>query len=99
MSAPVWIHQAELLKHFRKHGHKLALGTVQEYEASALDTIQVGTRFTFEDPAKGRKRVGYYDKVTNRLTVVSDDELFILSHYPPDRGERYVRDRPGSTYR
>jgi len=99
MSTATWVYPSELLWHFRKHGHKLSLQTVQEYEASALDTIQVGVRFTFDDLARGVKRGGYYDAATNRLTIMTDDELFILSHYPPDRGERYVRDRPSSTYR
>ncbi len=98
MANPTWVHRTELLKHFRKHGHKLPVRTVQEYEASAIDKIQRGVRFTFEDIAKGALRVGYYDKVSNRLTVMTDDELVILSHYPPDRGEQYVRDRPSSTY-
>jgi hypothetical protein len=56
MSTPTWVYPSELLKHFRKHGHKLPVQTVQEYER------------------------------------------FIMSHYPPDRGEQYVRDRPASTY-
>jgi hypothetical protein len=98
MTPPTWVHQTELLMHYRKHGSKLPVQSVQEYEASALDTIRAGVRFTFVDTAKGLQRVGYYDSVTNRLTVLSDDELLILSHSPPDRGEQYVRDRPGSTY-
>jgi hypothetical protein len=61
-------------------------------------TIQVGIRFEFEDRKTGRDRVGYYDRATNRLTVLTDDELFILSHYLPTRGEVYIRGLIRSTY-
>ena len=51
-----------------------------------------------EDRKSGRERVGYYDKATKRLAVLTDDELFILSHYRPTRGEAYVRGLLRSTY-
>jgi hypothetical protein len=85
-----------LARHFRKHGRKLNCATVVDYEHSSLVTIASGTRFTYED--SGTPRVGYYDKTTNLLTVVSDDQLAIITHFAPSGGERYCRNRSQSTY-
>jgi hypothetical protein len=83
-------------EHFKKHGAKLGIYSEQEYDRSARETVRVGTPFTFQQ--EGKHRVGYYDRTTNRLTVLNEDETRILSHFPPGRGEQYVLDRPGSTY-
>lgn len=93
-----WVSLVRLQWDFRKHGHEFPFSTVDEYEASSLDTVTVGVRFEFEDRKSGRDRVGHYDKATNRLTVLTDDEMFILSHYRPTRGEAYVRGLLRSTY-
>ena len=98
MSDPVWVSQFRLRWDFGKHGPEFPFSTVQDYEASSLDTFRVGARFEFEDRKSGRDRVGYYDKATNRLTVLTDDELIILSHYRPTQGEAYVRRLLRSTY-
>ena len=98
MSIPTWVSSARLRWDFRKHGREFPFGIIDVYEASSLDTIAVGVRFEFEDRKSGRDRLGYYDKATNRLTVTTDDGLFILSHYRPSRGEAYVRGLLRSTY-
>jgi hypothetical protein len=98
MSDPVWVSHFRLRWDFRKHGPEFPFSNVQEYDASSIDTFQVGTRFEFEDRKSGRNRVGYYDKATNRLTVLTDDELIILSHYCPSQGDAYVRRLKRSTY-
>jgi hypothetical protein len=83
-------------KHFLKHGRKLGCATIFDYEASSLTTIANGASFTYEDG--GTPRIGYYDNRTNRLTVVSDDGLAIITHFAPSRGEQYCRDLAQSTY-
>lgn len=98
MSLPAWVSPNRLRWDFQKHAPEFPYSTVQEYEASSIDTIQVGTRFEFEDRKTGRLRVGYYDVNTNRLTILADDESTILSHYRPTRGEAYVRGLLRSTY-
>lgn len=95
---PSWVSPNRLHWDFNKHGPEMPWRTVQEYETSSLDTIQAGARFEFEDRKSGRDRVGYYDVATNRLTVLTDDELYILSHYRPRHGEVYVRGLLRSTY-
>ena len=98
MNAPTWVSHVRLQWDFRKHGHEFPFSTVGDYEGSSIDTVVDGVRFEFEDRKSGRDRVGYYDRATNRLTVLTDDELFILSHYRPTRGEAYVRGLLRSTY-
>jgi hypothetical protein len=98
LSAPVWVSLSRLRWDFGKHGREFPFTTVQDYEVSSLDTISVGVRFEFEDGKSGRPRVGYYDIAMNRLTVLTDEEVFILSHYRPTRGEPYVRGLLRSTY-
>lgn len=85
-----------LLRHFRKHGHQLGLATVLDYEQSSIVTIVNGKRFTYDE--SGTPRVGYFDRRTGRLTVVSDDERVIITHFAPSGGERYCRNRSQSTY-
>ena len=71
---------------------------VLDYEASALATVQAGQRFTYNDPKSGDPRVGYYVRLTNRFTSVSDDDRAIITHFPPRQGEQYCRGLPNSTY-
>jgi len=92
---PSWS-PGNLLRHFRKHGHKFPFTNIVDYEQSSLATIIHGTRFTYDDG--GVPRIGYYDKSTNSLTVVSDDGRAIVTHFPPSSGERYCRTRSNSTY-
>jgi pyocin large subunit-like protein len=95
ITLPTWS-PGNLLRHFRKHRHKFPFASVLDYERSSLATFRRGTRFTYDDG--GVPRIGYYDKGTNRLTVVSDDGRAIITHFPPSGGERYCRSRTNSTY-
>jgi hypothetical protein len=98
MVLPSWPSSARLLKKFLKHGWEFPYTSVDEYEASSLDTITVGTRFTYTDLGSGAPRVGYYDVVNNRFTAVTWNELTIVNHYPPRRSEKYVQELLDSTY-
>ena len=94
---PSWS-PGNLRRHFRKHGPKLPLLNVVDYEASALATVRYGRRFRYNDPESGDPCIGYYEVGSNRFTSVSDDERAIITHFPPRRGEQYCRDLPQSTY-
>jgi hypothetical protein len=72
-----------------KHGAILGRATESEYEASALATIRVGTRFTFRDNGTGKRRVGYYDLRNQRITVLDEAEATIVTHFVCEEG--YVR--------
>ncbi len=92
-----WISRSELSRHFRKHGQKFPYSTEAQYEASSLSTIQLGSPFTFKN-RRGVPRIGYYHSGTNRLTMVTDDDRFIVTHFPPTRGADCCRTRLASTY-
>ena len=70
--------------------------TVDAYDQSARATRRIGRRFTYTDPSTNEPRVGYYDPPTRRLTVLTDDELIIVTHF--DCEESYVRRLPNSSY-
>ncbi len=97
IAQPRWT-RTNLRKHFRKHGHKLACFSEDDYVSSSIVTIRQGVRFTYDDPDSLEPRVGYYEQPANLLTVVTASELKVVTHFPPDRGEQYCRDLPSSTY-
>jgi len=72
------------------------VATLDEYDRSARETMEAGTCFQYVDDESGELRVGYYDRWTERLTVLSDDEQLIVSHFRCP--ERYVTSRRSSTY-
>ena len=67
-----------------------------QYDASAQETIAIGTRFTFREPRTNERRIGYYHRDSARFTL-TDIEGFIRSHFRTDEG--HVADLPGSSYR
>jgi hypothetical protein len=72
------------------------VNTVDEYDASAHDTIDRGIHFEYVDDGSLQPRVGYYDRWTERLTVLGDDQQLIVSHFRSN--ERYVSSRRSSSY-
>src|SRR5258708_353547 len=63
---------------------------------SARGTIRAGRRFTYRDPEKAEARVGYYDVRRERLTMLTDDESAIVSHFSGP--VRSVRRLPAPDY-
>lgn len=98
MSLPSWPPGPTLQNHFASHGHKFPYLTIQEYEDSSVETAKLGVSFTYTDDATGRTRIGFYDKAGNRFTAVTSDGRRIVTHFPPDRGEKYVEELLDSTY-
>lgn len=96
--SPSWPAQSTLSFHFQKHGRKFPYTSVQEYESSSLDTVAQGVSFTYTDPGTGDSRVGYFDPGKNHFTAVTADGRRIVTHFPPDRGVKYVEELPDSTY-
>ena len=92
-----WRSREELEGHFRQHRRALGIATVEEYDASARDTIAVGTYFEYRDLRTDDWHVGYYDRATQRFTGLNADESLLLTHFRCP--ERYVtRSLRGSTY-
>jgi hypothetical protein len=93
---PPWTSRASLQRHFNKHGPKLGVRSVDDYDKSARDTIRSGARFTYMDRSTRLPRVGRYDPTRQHLTILTDDESAIVNHFAAP--EHYVRNLPASTY-
>jgi hypothetical protein len=89
----------QLQDHFEKHGSEGPWASESVYDASARETVSIGTRFTYVDRATNAERLGFFDKPGNRFTSVTNDGRRITTHFRPDRGEAYVRGLYRSTYR
>ena len=92
----VWRSPEHLADHFRRHGRRPGLRTIEAYDSSAAETIDLGTYFEYRDLKTDAPRVGYYDRVTQRFTALTDDGATILTHYRCP--ERHVSGLVGSTY-
>jgi len=97
-AAPRWRSRLAERHHFERHGAEVGAGDAERYTASALATIRSGRRFTFQDATTGDPRIGYFQRRTGRLTVVSADGLFIVTHFRCEGGAAYVRRLTESSY-
>jgi len=94
-----WADAEELADHYAAHRWDTNCTGILEYDASARATIRDGVRFTYDDRASGRPRIGYFDPETGLLTVLRGDGARILTHFGPENGEDYVLSLPNSSYR
>lgn len=91
-----WRTREHLVDHFYDHRAEFPGYTIDQYDASAQETIVVGVQFTFREPRTHEQRTGYYHRDTARFTVV-DSDGFVRTHFRTDEG--HVADLSGSTYR
>ncbi len=91
----VWRSAAHLLDHFVEHGPELGCQTMDAYDASAQETLLVGTFFEYEDPTTGDARVGCFDPTSRRFVALTIDDEIVTHYRCPDR---HVRRLPYSNY-
>jgi hypothetical protein len=89
----------QLRAHFEKHGAEGPWASESALDASARETIKIGTVFTYQDRESNAERLGFYHRESNRFTTVTRDGRRIATHFRPDRGEAYIRGLERSTYR
>lgn len=89
----------QLQAHFEKHGREGPWASEADFDASARETIRIGTLFTYVDRESNAERLGFYDPGSNRFASVTRDGRRITTQFKPDRGETYVRGLTRSTYR
>jgi pyocin large subunit-like protein len=89
----------QLRAHVEKHGREGPWASEADFDASARETIRIGTAFTYLDRESNAERLGFYHRETNRFVGVSSDGRRITTQFKPDRGEAYVRGLDRSTYR
>lgn len=92
-----WRSSERLARHFRDYHRRLGIRTIAAYDASARETIEIGTYFEYRDLDSGDARIGYYHRESHRLTALTSDGEIILTHYRCS--ESYVANSLiGSTY-
>src|SRR5215212_8939262 len=84
-----WKSAEHLYDHYDTHRREFPRDSVEDYDASAQETIGLGVVFTFRDRITRLRRTGYYHRETARLTVL-DAEGLIVSHFRC--AEDYVAD-------
>jgi pyocin large subunit-like protein len=89
----------QLRAHFEKHGKEGPWASESQFDASARETIRIGTPFTYMDRESNAERLGFYHRDSNRFTAVTRDGRRITTQFRPDRGEAYVRGLERSSYR
>jgi pyocin large subunit-like protein len=89
----------QLRAHFEKHGREGPWSSEAAFDASARETIRLGTAFTYLDREADVERLGFYHRESNRFASVTADGRRITTQFKPDRGEAYVRGLTRSTYR
>jgi hypothetical protein len=83
-----WRSVAQRRDHFAEHGREMGFDTIEEYDASAQSTLDVGVYFTYFDDFAGAERTGCYDRASGRFVILNTDDE-IISHYACS--ERYIR--------
>ena len=90
-----WKSASHLEDHYRDHASEFPGASIADYDASAQDTLDVGTYFEYFHDATGEWRTGCYHRETGRLTILDADDR-IVSHFRC--AESYVRNLTDSTY-
>jgi len=83
-----WRSEAQRRDHFGEHGPEMGFSTLEEYDASTQNTLDIGVYFTYFDDFAEEERTGCYDRTSGRFVVLDTDDA-IISHYACP--ERYIR--------
>lgn len=90
-----WRSERHLRDHYVQHRGEFPSASLEEYDASAQDTLSIGTYFEYFDDRAEEWRTGCYHRGTRRLTVLDQDDR-IVSHFHCT--EWYVESLTDSTY-
>jgi hypothetical protein len=82
--------------HYPQRRHEFPGASIEQYDASAQETVAIGVELTYIDRATRERRTGYSHRHSSRFTVL-DLDGYIHSHFRTD--EAYVADLIASTYR
>ena len=90
-----WKSEQHLHDHYRDHAAEFPGASLADYNASAEQTLDVGTYFEYFDDFTEEWRTGCYHRETGRLTILDDNDR-IVSHFRCD--ESYIMRLTDSTY-
>jgi hypothetical protein len=91
----VWKSVRHLRDHYGQHRAEFPGASIEDYDASAQETLSVGVYFEYFDDRTEAWRTGCYHRETGRLTILDEDDL-IVSHFRCN--EWYVESLTDSTY-
>jgi len=83
-----WRSETHRLDHYGRHRGELGTRSVEEYDASAQEAIEIGIRFTYRDRRTQYQWVGYYHRDTARFVGV-DTDGYIVTHHRLDEDDMY----------
>jgi hypothetical protein len=89
-----WRTRAHLEDHYGEHRHELPGSSIEDFDASAQQTIAIGTRFTFREPRTGVRRIGYYHRESARFVVTDTGGSFVRTSTLMRRTSRICRRAP-----
>ena len=78
-----WKTHQHLEDHYVLHGRELRFRWIEEYDASAQETLAIGVRFTYRGRRTGEPRVGYFHRDSSRFAATDNDGL-LRTHYRTD---------------
>ncbi len=90
-----WKSPRHLQGHFRSHAHEFPGASIEDYDTSAQETLDLGIYFTYTDGTTGEERTGCYHRETGRLTILDETDAIISHFHCP---EHYVVNLDDSTY-
>jgi len=90
-----WRMDAHLQDHYGQHRAEFPGASIEEYDASAQETLTVGVYFELFDDRTEQWRTGSYHRATRRLIILDEDDQ-IVSHF--HCSEWYVESLTDSTY-
>src|SRR5262245_58492358 len=90
-----WKTRDHLLTHYRNHRHEFPGYTLEEYDQSGHETVEIGLPFEYADPDTDDERIGYFDAATSRFTATTLDGL-LVTHFVTTEG--YLIGLPYSDY-
>jgi hypothetical protein len=78
-----WKTARHLTDHYRAHRSEFPGSSIEDYDASARETLLIGVSFTYVDFRTDEDRVGYFDRQTGRFTATTIDDS-IVTHFFTD---------------
>jgi hypothetical protein len=90
-----WKSAEHLADHFGDYRREFRARSIEDFDASAQETIAIGVQFTYTDRIAGEHRIGYFHRDSSRFAATTQDGL-IVTLFRAD--EDYVTTLDRSTY-
>jgi len=78
-----WKTRQHLTDHDRAHRSEFPGLSIEDYDASAHETLTIGVSFNYVDHSSDGDRIGCFDRETGRFTGTTTDDL-LVTHFITD---------------